>query len=82
MTAGSVQLFIPLAGLVDVAAEKPRLEKAIAEAEALLKRSEGKLANPKFTERAPAEVVATERERVVEYGEKLKKLHAQLAEMM
>lgn len=81
MTAGSVQLFIPLAGLVDVAAEKPRLEKAIAEAEALLARSEGKLANPKFAERAPAEVVAMERERVVEYGEKLEKLRAQLAEL-
>ncbi len=81
MTAGSMQLFIPLEGLVDVAAERPRLEKAIAEAEKALQRSEGKLSNPNFAERAPAEVVEGERERVVEMTAKLDKLRTQLAEL-
>jgi valyl-tRNA synthetase len=81
ITTGSMQVFIPLAGLVDVAAERPRLEKAIAEMEESLQKSRAKLANPKFAERAPAEVVAAERERVVEYGEKLERLRTQLAEL-
>jgi valyl-tRNA synthetase len=81
MTAGAMQVFIPLAGLVDVEAEKPRLEKAIAETEKLLERSEAKLANPKFAERAPADVVAAERGRVVEHSAQLQKLRNQLAEL-
>ena len=81
MTAGSLQVFIPLDGLVDVAAERPRLEKAIAEAEKTLARSEGKLANPNFAERAPAEVVEAERERVTVAMAKLEKLRTQLAEL-
>jgi valyl-tRNA synthetase len=81
MTAGAMQVFIPLAGLVDVAAERPRLEKAIAEAEQALSRSEGKLNNPNFVERAPEEVVAGERERVRELSAQLEKLRTQLAEL-
>ncbi len=81
MTAGSMQLFVPLAGLVDVEAERPRLEKAISEAELSLGRSQAKLNNPNFTERAPAEVVTGERERVAELSEKLEKLRTQLAEL-
>ncbi len=81
MTAGSIQVFIPLAGLVDVEAERPRLEKAIAEAEQALQRSQAKLENPNFAERAPAEVVAGERERVAEFSAKLEKLRTQLSEL-
>ncbi len=43
-----MQVFVPLAGLVDVAAEKPRLEKAIAETEKSLERSEGEARQPQF----------------------------------
>ena len=81
MTAGSLQVFVPLDGLVDAEAERPRLEKAIAEAEKTLARSEGKLANPNFAERAPAEVVEAERERVTVAMAKLEKLRTQLAEL-
>ena len=81
MAAGRMQVFVPLAGLVDVAAEKPRLERTIAETEVLLSRSESKLANSGFTEKAPAEVVAAERERVIECRAKLEKLRTQLAEL-
>jgi len=81
MTVGSIQVFIPLAGLVDVEAERPRLEKAIANAKQALDRSESKLANPNFAERAPAEVVAAERERVIELAATLQKLETQLAEL-
>ncbi len=81
MTAGSLQVFIPLDGLVDVEAERPRLEKAIAETEKAMERSQGKLANPNFAERAPADVVEAERERVAAASAKLEKLRTQLAEL-
>lgn len=82
ITAGKLQAFIPLTGLVDIEAERPRLEKAIAEAEKLLARSQGKLDNANFTERAPAEVVEGERKRVVETSAKLEKLRTQLDELV
>ena len=81
LTAGSMQVFFPLAGLVDVEAERPRLEKAIAETEKMLERSHTKLNNPNFAERAPAEVVAAEQQRVVESSTKLEKLRTQLDEL-
>jgi valyl-tRNA synthetase len=80
-TSGSLQAFVPLAGLVDVAAERPRLEKAIAETEQLLARSQAKLDNPNFAERAPEDVVAGEHRKVEEFTAKLEKLRTQLAEL-
>ena len=81
VTAGKIQAFIPLAGLVDVEAERPRLEKAISETEKMLERSQAKLSNPNFAERAPADVVAGERQRVTESTAKLEKLRTQLDEL-
>jgi len=81
LAIGSMQVLIPLEGLVDVDAERPRLEKAISETESQLKRSEGKLANPNFAERAPAEVVEGEQTRVTELSAKLEKLRTQLGEL-
>jgi valyl-tRNA synthetase len=81
VTAGKIQAFVPLAGLVDVEAERPRLEKAITETEKLLERSQGKLSNPNFAQRAPADVVAGEKERVAELSAKLDKLRTQLDEL-
>ncbi len=82
VTAGKIQAFIPLAGLVDVEAERPRLQKAIAESEKMLERSQAKLDNPNFADRAPAEVVAGEEQRVTEMSAKLEKLRTQLAELV
>ncbi|MDG1401255.1 MAG: class I tRNA ligase family protein, partial [Candidatus Binatia bacterium] len=59
--AGGVELFVPLAGLIDVEAERGRLEKTRAKVEKDVARIEKKLGNESFIERAPAEVVAKER---------------------
>jgi valyl-tRNA synthetase len=68
--AGSVQLIVrgetaalPLQGIIDLAAERARLDKEHARIEAELTRIEAKLANADFIRRAPEEVVETERER-------------------
>ena len=81
MTAGRLQAFVPLAGLVDVDAERPRLEKAIAEAESNLGRSQAKLGNANFVDRAPADVVDKERRKAAEFEAKLEKLRSQLLEL-
>ncbi len=81
LSADGVEAFIPLTGLVDLDAERPRLEKAIAELESSVARSEAKLANENFTALAPEDVVATERERLDEYRNELAKQRRQLEEL-
>ena len=81
LTAGGMQAFIPLVGVVDVEAERPRLEKAINEIEAQLAKTQGKLGNPNFRDRAPADVVAKEEAKAAEFEAKLDKLRTALAEL-
>jgi valyl-tRNA synthetase len=68
--AGSVQLLvrgevaaIPLKGVIDLAAERTRLDREMAKVEADIKRIEAKLGNADFLARAPEELVEGERER-------------------
>ncbi len=68
--AGSVQLLVrgeiaalPLKGVIDLDAERARLQKEMAKAEADIKRVDAKLANADFIARAPEEVVDGEREK-------------------
>ncbi len=64
--AGDVQIFVPLKGLVDVAAEEERLQKEIGKIEKDIELFSKKLENPAFVDRAPADIVAREREKLVE----------------
>ena len=57
-------IVLPIADVIDIAAEQARLEKEIAKLDGEVKRFEGKLANEKFTAKAPPAVVETERERL------------------
>lgn len=71
------ELFMPLDGLIDVDAEKARLDKEIEKIQKEVGKSRGKLGNEKFVTNAKPEVVAVERERLAEWEGKL----AQLQEM-
>jgi valyl-tRNA synthetase len=66
----SAAIYIPLADMVDFAAEAERLEKELKTVDAEIKRAEGKLNNEGFTSRAPAAVVEAEREKLEKYREK------------
>jgi valyl-tRNA synthetase len=55
---GTVHVELDLSGTVDVGAERKRLAKDLAVAQKELAGTEGKLGNPNFTDKAPAEVVA------------------------
>jgi len=58
LEVGAVVVELDTSGTIDVAAERARLGKDLAAAERELAGAEAKLGNPKFTERAPADVVA------------------------
>jgi valyl-tRNA synthetase len=72
------ELFLPLEGLIDVDSERDRLSKEIAKVEKEITKSQGKLSNSKFVDRAPAEVVAQEKERLADWTEKLGRLRSML----
>lgn len=67
-------IYVPMAGLIDVAAETARLSKEIARVENDIACIERKLANKLFVENAPKEIVLREREKIAEAREKLLKL--------
>ena len=63
---GQLEILVPMAGLIDVAAEQARLDKEIAKLEGGIKAVGGKLGNAKFVDNAPEAVVAKEREKLAE----------------
>jgi valyl-tRNA synthetase len=75
------ELFVDLAGLIDVAAEIARNEKERDKLAGFVKSKEAKLANANFVDRAPSDVVAKERESLVEAQQKLAAIEATLAEL-
>ncbi len=76
---GDLQVLVPMAGLIDVAAELARLDKELEKATKDLKRVQGKLGNEKFTANAPAEVVAKEQEKADALNKSVSQLKAQKA---
>ena len=60
---GNMKLLVPMAGLIDVAAERARLEKQIQRSEGDLEKCERKLSDERFVSNAPMEVVEKERQR-------------------
>ena len=77
----SVEVLVPLAGLIDVSAETARLEKEIGKLEAGLKSVTGKLNNEKFVSNAPDAVVAKERAKQEEMQTALSALRSKLDEL-
>ena len=65
--AGDLALEVPLAGIIDVEAEQARLHKEVERVRKEIAGLEQKLSNQKFVERAPAQVVEENRQRLAEY---------------
>lgn len=78
---GTLQLHIPLEGLIDKKAENERLSRELVKLKKDLERCEAKLKNPSFVDKAPAEVVLQEKERVDELSRHVKQTQEQLKKL-
>ena len=76
---GTVQVLIPLTGVVDVDALRAKLEKDLAKSEGELKSFSGRLSNKGFTDKAPAEVVQGARDALAEAEKQVKLIQERLA---
>jgi valyl-tRNA synthetase len=74
-------LYVALAGLIDIEKEKARLQKELDRAQNAVRQSEGKLGNEKFVKGAPPDKVQAERDRLAEFQEKSAKLTEAIAEL-
>lgn len=79
VVAGDTVAALPLAGMVDVGAERERLTKEMSEAEAEEQRALGQLANEAFVSRAPEPVVEAQRRRLTTSREQITLLRERLA---
>ena len=75
------EVVLPLAGMLDVEAERARLRGQAAQAEAEVQRLEAKLANEQFRSRAPQEIVAKEEGKLAAARARLEGLQARLREL-
>jgi len=76
---GDLKVMVPLAGLIDVAAERSRLDKEVGRKRQELERIRNKLGNDKFVAKAPAEVVEKERQKAADAETALATLESQRA---
>ena len=82
LLADAVEVYLPLAGLLDIGKELERLDKEIAQAQQDVVRIQGKLANQNFVARAKPDVVEKEREKLVTQEERISKLQARRSELV
>jgi len=71
---GDMEIYMPLADLIDLDKERARLEKEIEDTQGRLRKAESKLENKNFVTKAPDDVVEREREKRAKYRKELQKL--------
>jgi valyl-tRNA synthetase len=76
---GTLEILVPMAGLIDPDAELARLMRRQSKADVDLKKMEGKMSNLQFAQNAPAEVVAKDQQRLAELRTEIGQLAAQIA---
>ena len=81
MALEEATIVLPLEGLIDLGAERARLEKELGKARADLAKVAAKLANTEFVARAKPEVVEENRNRLAGFAADIKRLQACLARL-
>jgi valyl-tRNA synthetase len=76
---GTMEILVPMAGLIEPNAELDRLTKRLGKAEVDLRKMETKLSNADFARNAPPEIVAKDNARVAELRTEVAQLTAQIA---
>ena len=74
---GEMEILIPMAGLIDKAAELARINKALGKIEVDCARTQGKLNNEKFVSNAPEAVIGKEKAKLHDFDMQMKKLKEQ-----
>ena len=75
------EIFLPLAGLVDYAAERVRLGKELERIRTEISKVEEKLANPNFTQKVPAKVLDEHKQRLADWHAKRGQVEKSLADL-
>ena len=81
LTAGGATIYLPLAGMVDLAAERAKLQKELDNVDGLIRRAQGLLGNAGFLQKAPADVIEREQAKSVELHERREQLAGRLASL-
>jgi valyl-tRNA synthetase len=76
---GNLEILVPMAGLIDPAAELERLAKRLRKAEQDLHKLDAKLSNGQYARNAPADIVAKDQQRIAELRTEIGQLSAQTA---
>ncbi|UCD63175.1 MAG: valine--tRNA ligase [Candidatus Zixiibacteriota bacterium] len=76
------EIFVPLAGLIDIDVEKRRLEKELDNLKKLLEKISKKLANPDFLANAPEDVINKEKAKKDDFQERIEKLNKNLEQIL
>lgn len=79
-TVAGINIYLPLAGLVDAEKEKDKAEKRIAQLEKFIQGLEGRLNNESFVSKAPRDVVAAQKDSLAKAKAELNELNKYLAE--
>src|SRR6266496_3716132 len=82
LLADTIEIYLPLASMLDIGKELERLDKEIAQAQQDITRLQGKLANENFVAKAKPEVVEKEREKLAAQEDRVNKLKARRTELV
>ena len=77
----SIEIYLPLEGVIDVEAEKKKLEKELGKLSDECEKTEKRLSDKKFTEKAPPEVIDREKAKYAEISEKRDRLQRILEDL-
>ena len=75
------EIYLDLAGSIDIEREKLRLEKEIVSIEKGREAADAKLNSPQFADRAPAELVEAERQKLADYNTRLDRVRDMLSSL-
>ena len=81
VVVGPQQVYVPLAGMIDLDQERTRLRREIEQKETFLRAVQNKLRNEQFVTRAPADVVERERQKQTDASAEVRRLRANLEDL-
>jgi valyl-tRNA synthetase len=81
LVLSGAEVILPMAGMVDIEAERQRLDNEIEKNQSEITRLEARLKDKQFLSKAPAHIVSRERQRLEEYTTRSERLRHRLAEL-